>query len=725
MDPCGDAGIRDQPLRGNVEVRVEVREPAKLHLAVPLDRKAAALELIEPPHRLGGAQQRDRSVRLLADAQVSPDGGVHVADLRGSGAARAQVAAAQHKVVGRHKSHIQSQRGEEAGLRRRHVGRRRVPRRRLVGADFAAAGQRIPGRFIGPLGAGRRVLRRDHVRQRLLRVGTGEQQQDAVDLQPRRVGAHLPLEPRLAQVAGQLQVRLEMDVTQLVVDHLEVVGVDPDVDGAGLTLVEREVSLDPQRFPVFVLDLEGRNVDAVLQQFESGGQAGETDVGLRHAERAVLQIDIAVQVGIAARAGDPHVRLDRPGDVGQGGGEPLDDPQVHPGGLDRQVNRIAGRGLTMAGLALRRRAQRAHRQRALGCELGAGHLHQPGVEADPVSRVGHVGGERLVLELLEAAIRDGRAAGDLGRAGASGDPGVGIEPAGKAAVLQRQLFQLRDVDVLGAHRHGAELGIVAEGQYAGDVELLIGVDQPDILQLDPVVAVLDGRRTARGVLPLDAQRAQGQIGQVQFVVLGMEHHAAAGVDLARAAARHAGSRRHRGIRRGLHHARLEGDGAVGVAGGRREHVDLDGTDLDEGALRLRLHVGACPLQIRDGDRVCAIEIERLVVLVAEIRTVHRADRAERRGIPGNRAIEHDRPGERLIHQLAEAGQVGRGDVILQVRLTDLIEGDVAGRLDVEVRPLDGGLSQRAAAVGILALDVGRIDGEARHVTLRQSDPTVR
>ena len=81
------------------------------------------------------------------------------------------------------------------------------------------------------------------------------------------------------------------------------------------------------------------------------------------------------------------------------------------------------------------RAQRAQRQRALRGELDTRCLHEPRVDADAPVGVRPVGGERLVLELLEAAVGHGDVPGDR-RAPCAlpADLRVGVEPAREAAV---------------------------------------------------------------------------------------------------------------------------------------------------------------------------------------------------------------------------------------------------------------------------------------------------
>ena len=52
----------NQPLGGDVEVGVDLRQPVELQRAAALDGEAAALELVEAAHGVGGAAERDRPV---------------------------------------------------------------------------------------------------------------------------------------------------------------------------------------------------------------------------------------------------------------------------------------------------------------------------------------------------------------------------------------------------------------------------------------------------------------------------------------------------------------------------------------------------------------------------------------------------------------------------------------------------------------------------------------
>ena len=135
----------------------------------------------------------------------------------------------------------------------------------------------------------------------------------------------------------------------------------------------------------------------------------------------------------------------------------------------------------------------------------------------------------------------------------------------------------------------------------------------------------------------------------------MEDDAARRVELARAAA--SGRRPSRlAAGRRLRQVRLEIQRLVRVGRRRGQRVDLHAAELDERAGRLRLHLARAKSRFGHCHGVVAVQIERLVVLVAEIRSVERAGRSS--ATPRCPVIVPSRiaePGESgLIGQLAEA-----------------------------------------------------------------------
>ena len=66
----------------------------------------------------------------------------------------------------------------------------------------------------------------------------------------------VPTNLRPAQLAGDGELAVDVDITELVVDDLEVVGIDRDVDGADLAGVHGELAGDVQRLAVLVENRE-------------------------------------------------------------------------------------------------------------------------------------------------------------------------------------------------------------------------------------------------------------------------------------------------------------------------------------------------------------------------------------------------------------------------------------------------------------------------------------
>ena len=120
-------------------------------------------------------------------------------------------------------------------------------------------------------------------------------------------------------------------------------------------------------------------------------------------------------------------------------------------------------------------------------------------------------------------------------------------------------------------------------------------------------AVLNGRVAAWHGAPLDALSADRQLGQVDFLMVGMQDDAAGRVELAR-------------LFLGVG---LELDALILVGGRRRQGVDLQPSHLDESGGRRGLDLGVLDGQIGNADRVLAVDVERFVVVVADVAAVHR------------------------------------------------------------------------------------------------------
>src|SRR3954447_22395361 len=126
-------------------------------------------------------------------------------------------------------------------------------------------------------------------------------------------------------------------------------------------------------------------------------------------------------------------------------GKSLDDTEIDTRGLHTHVDRVGSRGLDVPRHPGRIWLQGAHRDGALCRQLHAGRLLQSRVEDEAVVAVRRIRGQRLILEILEAAVCDLHVSCDGRRLRGSRDLRVRIEDAGDPAVLERQLFKLREI----------------------------------------------------------------------------------------------------------------------------------------------------------------------------------------------------------------------------------------------------------------------------------------
>ena len=132
------------------------------------------------------------------------------------------------------------------------------------------AGQRVPRRLVGALVDLAVSCAETTSGSASSEYGFGEQQQDPVHLEAGGVGAQLPFKPRLAELAGERRCDSRLSSPSSLSMHLEVVGVDRNVHGAGLALVHRQLALDRQRMLVLVEDLEPGHADPIGLELDPG-----------------------------------------------------------------------------------------------------------------------------------------------------------------------------------------------------------------------------------------------------------------------------------------------------------------------------------------------------------------------------------------------------------------------------------------------------------------------
>ena len=192
-----------------------------------------------------------------------------------------------------------------------------------------------------------------------------------------------------------------------------------------------------------------------------------------------------------------------------------------------------------------------------------------------------------------------------------------------------------------------------QDQRPVDVQRLIAVREPEVLDRHFVLAILDRGLAAGHVAPLDAVGAvRASARKVELLVVGVEDHAAGGAELSRL----------------LLNRRVELQPLLRVGRRRLQLIELDAADLDERRFARRLHARVDEIQVRDRDRIRAVEIEHLVLAIGEAVAVQRAGRLERRGVARDRAVEGERAVESgLARDPAELGDVGGVDVVLEIR----------------------------------------------------------
>ena len=285
--------------------------------AVAQDLEPAPLERVAAAHGVDFAGQAELLARRLAELHRAADRDVHVADLdRRVG--RPEVVAAQHQVARHGDAQVQVERVEDAsaGASRQAPASRRQGAARIGRSSWSASVEYGSAVTCSSTRANvdRAVLDFDE-----------------------------PFDPRLAQLAGEADVGIQLQVGELVVDHLEVLRLDLDVDRADRALVHRQRPADGHHLRCSSRIRISLIVDGVRLEIDAGVEAGVCGAQVGNRERAAADVDDAVEVRVVAGAGHLDVRLQRAGDVGDIRREALDDAQVDLAARDLQVDRFAGR----------------------------------------------------------------------------------------------------------------------------------------------------------------------------------------------------------------------------------------------------------------------------------------------------------------------------------------------------------------------------------------------
>ena len=356
------------------------------------------------------------------------------------------------------------------------------------------------------------------------------------------------------------------------------------------------------------------------------------------------------------------------------------------------------------------RLEQRRRHGALGGDrLGRATAAASASTPSAIAGVVEVGRQRLVLVALERAVGDLDVAVD--------DRGLRPSPRwsrrqtacpARPRFSQQQRFELLQVDVGRLHLDGARRRFALHREGAVDRQRLIAARQPHVLQLD---APLTGtgwspRSRARCATrpPASAPRAAGRwiswwsgwritspvasSSRCLFLDVGRE---------------------------------LQALPLVGRL--RRHRVELQRAGLDERRGGVGLDPDLLHVQIRQGHGVLAVEIERLVLAIADVAAVQRPCRLQRRGVARDRAVEHGAAVDACLpRQLAELREVDRLDVVLQVRSRTFDRGPPGPR----PRPSRPDRSpavvfRSATCAAYLPVDAGVVDGQAADRRLLQRD----
>ena len=211
-------------------------------------REAPALELVEAADGVGRAAQRDRPVLALLHLHVDAERGVDAADLRGAGAARPKVVAADDEVVGRDDVDVELERREDAGLRRGRVRRGRVLLRRLLGARSRgpwparrASPRPPPSRWSSSPAPRRRRAAPPPRTDWRTAAGSGRPRGARRRSAPRPTSRGCRTSPVSFRCDSRCTLPSSLSMSLKSSESID------DVDRAGLPLVDRQVPLDGQR----------------------------------------------------------------------------------------------------------------------------------------------------------------------------------------------------------------------------------------------------------------------------------------------------------------------------------------------------------------------------------------------------------------------------------------------------------------------------------------------
>src|SRR5207249_2040795 len=145
---------------------------------------------------------------------------------------------------------------------------------------------------------------------------------------------------RCVPTAADPEVGVDVDTSELIVNHLEMASRDVDLDVAYGQLVGAEAAVHVERVPVAVLDVQRLHGDAIGRELQRRAHARVTRSGGRHRERGILDIHGAGEMRIGTGPDRVDVQLDVAAHVVNDVGDTFDKAQLDSAGFDGHVDRL-------------------------------------------------------------------------------------------------------------------------------------------------------------------------------------------------------------------------------------------------------------------------------------------------------------------------------------------------------------------------------------------------
>ena len=151
--------------------------------------------------------------------------------------------------------------------------------------------------------------RNRHIIERLGRIGAaGELVEHAIDLDATGVERQLALDLRRGELAGDLQLGVDVRTAEVVAQDAELAPVHLERDRAQRGAAQAELAGDLERILVLVEHAQAVDDEAPGLEAQAGGQARVVSAGAHHSEGAVAERDAALKERRVRRAA--HVQID-------------------------------------------------------------------------------------------------------------------------------------------------------------------------------------------------------------------------------------------------------------------------------------------------------------------------------------------------------------------------------------------------------------------------------